>query len=445
VLKILYFNIFTDPIVLIILTGIFLTAGFVSGIYPAIYLSSFSSATILRGEVTKGSKGTSFRKILVVFQFAISAALIMSLGIIHNQMNFLKDADLGFNKENVVVIKRGWAIGQKPDGTPQEPSGNITVMDAFKNDLLQNPEVVSVSGCGSLPGHGFQDGIFTAKELPGEEEYPMNFFRVDYDFAKTLKLEFLEGHFFQRDISSDRNGVVINEAVAQMLGYKKPYAGKRIGFTGDNDHFLNIIGVVKNFHYQSLHHKVQPLVIGLQTNSRMFIAVRIRPNSIPATVNFISKTWNDYIPYKPFEFYFFDQEYEKLYAEEQKTGKLFTMFSMLAIFIACLGLFGLASFTTAQRTKEIGIRKVLGAAVPNIIMKLSKDFTKWVLIANLVAWPAGWLFMNHWLSNFAYNTGINLWVFVLAAFSALLISLVTVSILTIRAALSNPVNSLRYE
>ena len=442
-IEIQYFkNWYIIPILLII--PIFV--GLLAGVYPSLFLSSMQPAAVLKGSGGTGTRGrSSLRSWLVVFQFAISIFLFISTIVVYRQLMFIQEKRLGFDKENVVVIKRGWAIGQNPDGTPQESSNNLTIMDAFKNDLKQNPNVISVSGCGSLPGQSFFDGIFTAKELPGAEEYPMNYFRADYDFAKTMKLEFAEGRFFEKKMGSDHHGVVINEAAAQILGYEKPYTGKHLGVPGNNNVSIKIIGVVKNFHYQSLHHKVQPLVIGLQTDSRVFIAVRIRPYNIPGTVDFISKTWNDYIPYKPFEFYFFDDEHDRLYAEEQRTGILFSMFSMLAIFIACLGLFGLASFTTAQRTKEIGIRKVLGAAVPNIILKLSTDFAKWVLIANLAAWPAGWFFMNHWLNNFAFNTGISLWAFVLAAAGALVISLTTVSILTIKAALSNPVNSLRYE
>jgi len=420
--------------------------GFLAGVYPSLYLSALQPVKVLKASGGTGSKGrSSFRNLLVVFQFSISIFLFISTMVIYKQLMYVQEKRLGFDKENVVVIKRGWAIGQNPDGTPQEGTGNTSVMGAFKNDLLQNPEVISVSGSSSLPGQGFQDGVFTAKEISGDKHYPMNYFRTDYDFARTLKLEFLEGRFFSKEIASDSNVVVINEATAQILGYKRPYVGKRIGVPGYPDFSLNIIGVVKDFHYQSFHHKVQPLVMGIQTRSRIFIAVRILPNRIPATVDYIAKTWDKYIPYKPFDFYFFDQEFDRLYEAEQKTGKLFTLFSVLAIFIACLGLFGLASFTTAQRTKEIGVRKVLGAGTANIVLQLSKDFTRWVFLANLIAWPAGWLFMNHWLNDFVYSVKLGLAGFVVAAFTALFIALLTVSTLTIKAALSDPVRSLRYE
>jgi putative ABC transport system permease protein len=238
---------------------------------------------------------------------------------------------------------------------------------------------------------------------------------------------------------------VINEAVARTFGYERPYVGKRIGIPGNDEFYINIIGVIKDFHYESLHKPIRPLLIGLNNLDRTFIGVRIRPENVPETLEYIEKTWLAYIPYKPFEFFFFDEDYDNLYRAEQRTGKLFSIFSVLAIFIACLGLFGLASFTTERRTKEIGIRKTLGASVPNIVLLLSKEFIRWVLVATIIAWPIAWYFMNSWLQNFAYRISINAWPFLLAAITALLIAVLTVIFQSVKTALTNPVESIRYE
>ena len=344
-----------------------------------------------------------------------------------------------------MVIKRGWAVGQNPDGTLQETPSNKAVIDAFKNDLLKYPQIISVAGTTSLPGKGYFNFIGVPEGGSQDEQLNFNYFLADYDFAKTLKLDLIEGRFFSRDMASDTLAVVINETAAKTLGYKKPVVGKRIGFYGHPEFHLNIIGVVRDFHYESLHRKVEPMIIGLQNLDRTYIAVRVQPNNIAGTIDVIKKTWERYIPYKPFEYFFFDEDYDHLYRAEQRTGKLFVVFSLLAIFIACLGLFGLASFTTELKTKEIGIRKVMGAPVSNIVARLSSEFTKWVLLANLIAWPVAYFFVKNWLQDFAYRIDLTVWPFLLSGLIALLIAVATVSYQSIKAALANPAESLRNE
>ena len=439
-------NYFASWYILPVLLIVPVIVGTLAGVYPAFFLSSFQPVAVLKGSGAGGIKGhSSLRNILVVLQFSISIFLFICTFIVYMQMQYIQDKKLGFDKENVVVLNRGWAIGQNPDGTQISTAPNKTVIDAFKNDLLQNSHIISVSGCNSLPGKGFHDGIFMAEGATQNEQHTMNYYQADYDYAKTLKMELTEGRFFSRKMASDSFAIVVNEAAAKALGFEKPYVGKRVTFPGGREFYLNIIGVIKDFHYQSLHHQVKPLILGLQNLYRTYVAVRIQPYNVTETVEFIGKTWNKYIPYKPFDYFFFDDDYNKLYQQEQRTEKLFTIFSIVAIFIASLGLFGLVSFTTQQRTKEIGIRKVLGASVTNIVLQLSKQITIWIVFANIIAWPIGWYFMSNWLHNFAYTINIGLWVFLLAGIITLFIALITISFKAIKAASADPVKALKYE
>jgi len=428
------------------LFAVVVVVGIMAGSYPAFFLASFKPIVVLKKSNTRGTSGSSFmRSLLVVFQFTISIILFIGTFIVYNQMHYIQNKRLGFDKENILVIKRGWAIGQKPDGSPQEPIANKTVFDVFRNDLLQNPQILSVAGAGSLPGKDFDDFVAIADGASNDERLQFNYMYGDFNFAEAMKFELVEGRYFSSEIASDTLAVVINESAGKLLGYEKPYTGKRIGFPGNSDFFIHIIGVVKDFHYESLYHNIAPLVMGMRNDSRTYIAVRLHPHDVVSTVKFIENTWNKYIPYKPFEYFFFDEDYDKLYNAEKRIGKIFTTFSVLAITIACLGLLGLASFTIEQRTKEIGIRKVLGASVSNILLKLSNEFIKWMIIANLIAWPIAWFISHKWLQNFAYRIEIGLWVFLVGGGAALVIALLTVTWQAMKAATANPVESLRYE
>ncbi len=437
-------NWYVLPSILLIslLTGLF------AGSYPAFFLASFQPVRVLKGffKVSNSSALPSLRNILVVFQFMISIFLFVTTFIMFNQMQYIQNKRLGFQKDNIVVIKRGWAIGQNPDGSEKDSVGNFSVLDVFKNELKHNPNIISATGTSHLPGSdNYFHWYIVPENASSEERHPINYCFADFDFAETLNIKFVEGSYFIRGVTNPFHSVVINEASAKALGYEKPYVGKQIGFPGKKVHYSNIIGVIKDYHYQSLHQKIEPLVMGMNDRERTYIAVRISPNNISETIKYIEDTWLKFIPYKPFEYSFLDEDYNALYKSETITLKIFVIFSSLAIFIACLGLFGLSSFTVQQRIKEIAIRKVLGASVTNIVFRLSKEFALWILLANIIAWPLAWIAMSNWLEDFAYRIDITVMPFMAAGFIALIIAWLTISSQTIKAAIANPIDAIGHE
>jgi len=423
---------FDNFVVIPSLLALGLIVGVISGSYPAFFLSSFKPVSVLRGN-TGSSKGSSLlRNILVIFQFAISIFLIIGTLVIYQQLKFFQNIKLGFNKEQVLVIRNPGALGN-----------NFT---PFKEVLRNYSNVVGVSGSNTLPGRSFSNIGFGAEGV--EKSFTLNLCVCDYDFLKTLKLEMAQGRFFSREFSTDLHAAILNEKAVKLLGWENP-VGKKINNWSRNRGNFTVVGVIKDYHYESLHQEIRPQALflsgGYYQNIESYISVRLNTENISETVKYVGSTWNDFAPGKPFEYSFLDEDYDNLYVNEKQTRKLFTIFSLFAIFIACLGLFGLASFSADQRTKEIGIRKVLGASVPRIVNILNKNFIKWVLIANLIAWPAAWFIMNSWLQNFAYRIKLSWWMFILAAVLALLIALITVSFQAVKAALKNPIDSLRYE
>ncbi len=375
----------------------------------------------------------------MVFQFAISIVLIISMGVVYNQLEYCNTKNLGLNKEQIVVLPASDEMIERYSG--------------LKSRLLQHAQIVAVAGSKRVPSGRLLDSS-GARTLDGDQEQPINFrianVRVDHDFIPTYGIKLAAGRNFSTNFPTDSTeAFILNETAVRKIGWKSPRdaVGKPFGYGSRKG---KIIGVVEDFHYESLHQPITPIVLLIYPSSFNQISVRIRPvrsKDIAATLSFLEGVWQEYRPNFPFTYDFLDQRYQELYDNEHKLGQIFIIFSVLAVVIACLGLFGLASYTAEQRTKEIGVRKVLGASVSSVVLLLSKEFSKLVIFATLVAWPVAYYAMNEWLQDFAYriNMSSQFGTFILSTILALMIALITVSYQAVRAALTNPVNALRYE
>ena len=409
-----------------------LICGIAAGTYPAFYLASFEPVTVLKGEAV-GFKRTSFlRSLLVVIQFVISVILIISTIIIFRQMQFTQKKDLGFRRENVVIVEKTDDLGNR--------------LNTFKAELLENPNIVSAANTDNLMGFNFGNNVYQIAGESGEETYLFWTLRVDEDFARVFDIKVTNGRFFEKDRLADSNSVVLNESAAREMGIADPI-GKQIIFPDPSSPRFTIVGVVRDFHFQSLQHPIRPMVLH-KFNSQGFgryLSVRVADMNTPTTLKYIEDSWRKSALNQAFEYEFFSDHFANVYLTERKSADILLIFSIIAIMIACLGLFGLAAFTTEQRTKEIGIRKTLGSSVPGIIGLLLETLTRWVIVANLIAWPIAWFIMQKWLQNFVYRTNLQIWIFILAGIVTLITAFLTVSYQSIKAAVSNPVKALRYE
>ena len=418
---------------LVLFVGATLLAGILSGLYPAFYLTRFDPVEVLKGGNRSGKASSVFRKNMVVVQFIISTVLIIGMFTVYDQMSFVRNRSLGFTKENLVIIPaRSQQISQS--------------YDSFRSELLQNPQISSVSATFDLPGNPFfSNGDFYKKGEP-ENFIDLIIIRSDFDYPKTLDMEILAGRGFSRDFGRDATGaIILNEAAIQKIGWTPEEAVGQIMDRGDPESPLSVIGVVKNFNFKSLRRKVEPAVIMLSPDYIRAIAIRVKDGDLERTLGIVRQGWDKVFPGVQFEYSFMDSRLQQLYTREHKMQNIFVVFSALSILVACLGLFGLAAYTAEVKTKEIGIRKTLGASLHSVTLLLSKEFLKWIFVANVIAWPVAYYVMNRWLQNFAYRINMGLRVFILSMLLLLLISMGTVIFQTLKAALANPVDSLRYE
>jgi putative ABC transport system permease protein len=415
------------PHVILGLLGITLTAGLISGIYPALLLSSFQPVAVLKNAFKSGLRGKAFRRALVIFQFVLTTVLIIGTVVVYRQLNFLRRQNLGYEKDQVMIFRLTGNMREK--------------IDLIKTTFERIPGVINTAAASTVPGRRRQTlTLENWEERDSEDRFELGVLDVDLGFLSTFGLEMVEGRFFSRDFATDEsNAVIVNEAVIRAMGMKDP-VGKWI--LGPR---LKIIGVIKDFNLRTLHHKIAPLVIGMDKSSLHHLFVKIAAENIPQTIASLRSSWNSLIPEYPFDFKFLDEQLEEFYRADQRIGKIINAFAGLALFVACLGLFGLASFMAERRTKEIGIRKVLGASNPVIFHLLARDFFKWILLANLIAAPIAAFAMRKYLNLYAYHTKLGPMVFLIPGLLTLLVSLLAISWQAIRAATADPVKSLKYE
>jgi putative ABC transport system permease protein len=424
-----------SPYILPLLIALPFTVGLMAGSYPAFFLSAFRPIEVLKGKLNLGSKSGGLRNVLVVFQFATSIILIIGTIVVYRQLNYIQNKNLRFNKQQVLIINGTSALGSN--------------VEAFKNEVMQMPGVAEGTLSSFLPvsNSSRSDNSYSKEAVMTPTNLiDMQTWMIDYDYIKTMGMEIIKGRNFSKDYGSDSNAIIINETTAKFLGYANPI-GQRMYTPGDGNSAAvsyNIIGVVKNFNFESLRKNIGPLCFRLGNNPYL-ASFKVTSANINNLVSQIQNKWKAMAPGMPFSYRFLDESFNEMYRAEQRVGKIALIFSVLTIFIACLGLFGLATFIAEQRTKEIGIRKVLGASVRGIVQMLSKDFIKLVAISFIIAAPLAWYFMNRWLQDFAFRIQIGWWVFAFAGFAALLIALLTVGFQAIKAAMANPVKSLRSE
>jgi putative ABC transport system permease protein len=408
--------------------------GGLAGIYPALVLTAFQITSVLKGRFSTSVKGIFLRKGLVVVQFTISIVLIVGTLIVYNQLNYMRNQSLGFNKDQMLVVDFG---------------GDSTIQSryqVFKDELKDIPGVLSISASSTTPGNGNPVAYTTAQNSTGTmQSLNLNMYDIDFDFIQQYGMRIVAGRAFSTAFPSDSTkAFLVNETAVKQLGYTSANAavGKHFNQWGRDG---QIIGVVKDFNFQGLQQIIKPLNFRINPHNLNVFTMKISGGAIPKTIAALQDKWKDIAPQRPLAYSFLDDSFNKQYSTEERFGQLFLYFSVLAIFISCLGLLGLASYSTLQRTREIGIRKVMGASIFGIVNMLSKEFLVLVIIAAVIAFPISWYGMHTLLQDFAYKINIGWWVFAIAGILSVIIAITTVSFQAIRAALANPVKSLRSE
>jgi len=428
--KELTFDLFRNSLIWWGLAGVTLATGLISGSYPALYLSAFHPVRVLKGALSAGARGAGFRKVLVVIQFSLTILLVVGTILIHQQIRFMQNQKLGYNKEHLVYM------GMR---------GNMrTNFEAIKNELLKNPNIVGVTAASNPPtfGYAFSNSLWRWEGQSPDEEILMRAVFADKGYFDVLGMEILAGEGFSRELPTEGEFyTVVNEEAVRIMGMDEP-VGQWLSI-GENRGM--ILGVVKDFHFAPLRTKIEPLIIIYSVPQSRILFARLQSGNMTSTIGYIEEVWKKFAPSYNFNYRFLDEALDSLYRTEQRIGSISRAFSLLAIFVSSLGLFGLASYMAEQRTKEVGVRKILGASVVNLVVLLSKEMTKWVLIANLIAWPLAYFVAGKWLQGFAYRIGIGISPFIIAACLTLSVALLTVSFQSVRAARSNPADSLRYE
>jgi putative ABC transport system permease protein len=441
VLTLPYFNLLTgqnfekkdlfNPVVLLILLGFSVFVGFLAGSYPAFLLSRTMAVKVLKGSKGRDSEGNLLRKILVVVQFSITILLAIGTLSVYRQISFMKNQHLGFDKHQKLII----------------PAEMRDRYESVKNEFLSDPTITGATACWNVPGH--LANLIEARLIGAIEEnaQSMYFYYVDSDFISQYKIEMIAGRPFRKDILTDvENTFILNETASKAFGFSSPdeAIGKKM-YEGGSGGIGTIIGVTNDFHYKGLQTKVEPLVLQWRPSYFSYLSLTVKTGELSETLSFVKKKWNELQLGGLFTYFFLDEDFNRHYRSEENLGRLYAVLTFIAVCLSCMGLAGLSSFTAEQRTKEIGIRKILGASVPNIFGLFVGEFTKWVFVASLIAWPVAFFVVHSWLKAFAYRTALSVWVFGLSAASALFIAVLTVGIQSLKASVANPVDSLRYE